>query len=65
MNNRQINQYIKAFSKARQGWIDILLKNPDSVQAAQHILSCNSKIEFLRIMWSWADESVEPYHHEM
>lgn len=61
MNNRQINQHIKAFSEARQGWIDILLRRPDSVEAAQHILSCNHKIELLRNMWSWGDESVEPF----
>lgn len=63
MDNRQINRYIKAFSEARQGWLDILVSNPDSVQAAQHILSCNNKIEFLRTMWSWSDETVEQYQH--
>jgi hypothetical protein len=61
MDNRQINRQIKAFSESRQRWIDILLKNPDSVQAAQYILSCNSKIEFLRVLWNWSDESVEQY----
>lgn len=63
MNNRQIAQNIKAFREARQGWLDILNgSNGDSVQAAQHVLSCNSKIELLTTMWNWSDETVDfPY----
>ena len=61
MNNRQIVQNIKAFREARQGWMDRLNSShgQDSVEAAQHVLSCNSKIEFLKILWNWSDESVE------
>lgn len=62
MNNRQINQHLEMFAGARQGWIDILLKDTESTQAAQHILSINNKVELLRVMWNWSDESVEPYH---
>jgi hypothetical protein len=61
MNNRQINQHLKMFADARQGWIDILSRDNESVQAAQHILSINNKVELLRTMWNWADESIEPY----
>lgn len=63
MNNRQINQHIRAFSESRDQWIAILAQQPESISAAQHILAINSKIELLRTMWNWADESVEPYHH--
>ena len=62
MDNRQINRQIMALSEARQSWIELLLKNPDSVEAAQFILSCNTKIEFLRVLWNWSDESVEQYY---
>ena len=63
MNNRQIVQNVKAFREARQGWMDMLNgHDKDSVQAAQHVLSCNSKIELLLTMWNWADETVDyPY----
>lgn len=59
MNNRQIVQQVKAFRTARQGWIDQLSKNGDSVVAAQHVLSINSKIELLLTMWNWSDTSVD------
>lgn len=61
MNNTQINQHLKMFDEARQGWIDILLKNRESTDAVNHIASINAKCELLRTMWNWYDESVEPY----
>lgn len=58
MNNKQISQHVRSFRDAREGWIDALTKS-DSVQAAQHVLSINSKIELLMTMWNWSDESVD------
>jgi hypothetical protein len=54
MNNKQISRYIKSFREARDGWLDILHGNPDSVQAAQHVFSINSKIEFLKTLYNYA-----------
>ncbi len=56
MTNKQISRFIREFEDARQGWIDILVKNPGSVQAAEMILSVNHKIEFLRTLYNYAEE---------
>lgn len=57
MSEKEARRYIKTFEEARAGWIEILIKYPDSVEAAQHILSCNNKIEFIRILGNaWGDE---------
>lgn len=56
MTNKQIDRMIAAFSKTRQDWIDILVKNPDSTDAAQYILSINSKIELLKSMYDYSQE---------
>lgn len=62
MTNKQILRQILNFREARLGWLEILAKNGDSVQAAQHILSINTKIEFLKTLWNHFDESVDfPY----
>ena len=60
MNNRQIAQHVKAFRNARGEWMERLNNgNPDSVVAAQHVLSINSKIELLLTLWNWYDDSAE------
>lgn len=43
-------RFIREFENAREGWLDILNRNPDSTQAAEHILSINHKIEFLKTL---------------
>lgn len=59
MTNRQINSHLKAFAESRQNWIDILARNPHNSHACQIIMSINSKMELLRVLWDWNDESVE------
>jgi len=58
VNNKQIVRHVNAFAEARQGWIDILLRDPDSITAVQHILSINSKIELLKTLWNWSEDDV-------
>lgn len=59
MTNKEIVRFIKSFRNARDGWLKILVANPDSVEAAQTIASVNSKIEVFKTLWNWHDESVE------
>lgn len=59
MGNRQINVLLKSFDKDRRVWIDMLSKSPSYSEAAQRILSINSKMELLRTFWDWSDETVE------
>lgn len=59
MTNRMLNRYIRSFKDARQGWIDILVKNPDSRDAPANILAINTKIEFLRSVWNWSEDGEE------
>lgn len=49
---------VKSFREAREGWVEAAIKR-DSVTAAAHIMSINSKIEYLLTSWNWSDESVE------
>lgn len=42
--------HILAFKSARDAWLEILNKTPDSIEAAQQILSCNNKLELLNTM---------------
>ena len=58
MNNKQIVRQVKHFREARENWLRAL-NSSDSVQAAQQVLSINSKIELLLSMWNWSDASVE------
>ena len=60
MTNKMLARYIESFKATRSVWLDILVENPDSTAAAQHIVSINSKIELMRSLWNWSDESV-PY----
>lgn len=60
MSNKQINQQLKAFDNARKTWVEIMVEsNGASNAAAQMILSINSKMELLRTLWNWSDETVE------
>ena len=54
-----IRAHIRTFRIARQGWLDILTQNPDSLEAAQHIVSINAKIDLLNTM-RFADGDYEP-----
>lgn len=65
MTNREIVRQVRAFRRVRADWVDQLSRpaTADSVQAAQHVLSVNSKIELLLTMWNWgADDGVEFPH---
>lgn len=44
MNYRRM---IKALRKNRDGWLEILNKNPDSLNAAQYIVTINAQIQLL------------------
>lgn len=59
MTNKQINRHLEEFSKSRRDWLEILVENPGHTEAAQHIISINSKMELLRSLWNWGDDSVE------
>jgi hypothetical protein len=61
MTNKQIVQHVEGFRGARKDWLETL-STTDSVEAAKHVMSINSKIELLLTMWNWHDESVE-YHY--
>lgn len=39
---------VRAFEKNRQGWLDILVDNPDRLDAAQMIVDINCKLQFIR-----------------
>jgi len=38
---------IQTFRANRDGWLEILNKNPDSLEAAQKIVIINSQLQFL------------------
>ena len=59
MTNRELSRLIKAFLATRRDWVEILNANPYDSGAAQHIISCNSKLELLSTMWDWTDESLD------
>jgi hypothetical protein len=59
MNNRQIARLINEFKRMRVEWLDMLVKNPEYTDAAQHIVTINSKIELLRSLWNWNDEEMD------
>lgn len=40
--------HVNEFERIRDEWIEILVKNPNSSEAAQHILSINSKLDLIR-----------------
>lgn len=63
MSNREIIRYINGLRTARATWVKAAT-NDDSVEAASHIMSINSKIEFLKISWNWSDETIDfPHSH--
>lgn len=41
---------IDNFEQIRGEWLEILNKNPNNSDAAQHIVSINAKLELLRIL---------------
>lgn len=45
-----LNAHIREFEGTRNEWLKILGKNPDSISAASHIVTINSKLELLRLM---------------
>jgi hypothetical protein len=57
MGNRQIAQLVREFRKIREPWMESAGR--DSLEAAQHVVSINAKIELLLTFWNWTDESVE------
>lgn len=59
MSNREISRSIRAFQEARNGWLDMLVKNPRNNTAASEIVSINHKIELLECWWSWSDETID------
>lgn len=62
MDNRQILNHIEEHRNARSQWMTILNTSPDSIAAAQHILAINTRIELLKTLWNWSDESVDFPH---
>lgn len=46
----QYNPVIRELRDSRDTWIDELVRNPDSMQAAQHIVSINAKLELMLTM---------------
>lgn len=61
MKNFQIVSFVEDLRDIREDWVAGATKR-DSVNAAQHILSINTKIELLLSMWNWSDETVDfPY----
>lgn len=61
MTNREIARFVRELRKCRDEWMVVLVKT-DSVEAAQHVLSINTKIEFVLSLWNWSDESTEYPH---
>lgn len=59
MNNKQINQLLREFDRNRREWIDVLKDNPGHSTAAQQVIHINAKMELLRTLWNWSDESME------
>lgn len=54
LTNKQIARFIQGLRECRQDWLERLEHNGDSVAAAQHILSINSKIEFLTTLYNYS-----------
>ncbi len=51
MNAVQCRRHIQTLREYRKGWLDILNKdNPDSLDAAQHVVSINAQIGLLNSM---------------
>jgi hypothetical protein len=42
--------HLEALRSARDGWLEILSKNPDSVEAAGKIVTINSQIQYIQSM---------------
>lgn len=59
LTNKQIVRQVKDWQAVRQDWLDILVKTPANSNAAQAIVSINSKIELLQTFWNWSDETVD------
>lgn len=59
MTNRQIATHITELRKYRQGWMNILSKNGDSISAAEQIVAINHKIELLKALWNFSDDTAE------
>lgn len=42
--------HVEAFEEARQGWLDILVKNPNNTAAAEMIVKINAKLDLIRTL---------------
>lgn len=49
LTHNMVERYIKEFERLRDDWVAILVDNPRRTEAAQHILSCNAKLELLQM----------------
>lgn len=50
------NSHIRSFERTRDAWLEVLVKNPDNNEAAFHILTCNEKLNLLRILRGSTDD---------
>lgn len=42
--------HIRELRECRNAWLEVLTKNPDHIEAAYHVLTCNEKLNLLRML---------------